>query len=112
MSYPATYKMKLRQGATFRRVFTWAIDGEPINLSGWSVRSQIRKTAASETVVLDLGDYIELDTEGIIDINIPDSVTEDIPAGKYVYDIELDSGGETTTLLAGPVEVAAEVTRG
>lgn len=104
--------MKLRQGATFNRVFTWAIDGEPVNLSGYTARSQIRKTAASDEVALTLTSYITLGgAQGTVTLAIPATITAGLAAGKYVFDLELVSGSTVTTLLAGPVEVAAEVTR-
>jgi hypothetical protein len=113
MSYPAKYKMRVRQGQTFNRVFTWSVNDDPVNLTGFDGRMQVRRRpSASSNVVLDATPYISLGgTTGAVTIDIPASVTEDITPATYVYDLELDNGGTVTTLLAGNFVVDAEVTR-
>jgi hypothetical protein len=115
-SYPAAYKVEARQGATFRRVFTWTIEGTPVNLSGSTARMEVRRKASDSTVVLNATSYITLGgAAGTIDLNIPASVLAGIPARSgssfYVYDLEIVTGSVVTTLLAGRFYVAPEVTR-
>lgn len=115
-SYPAAYRIDARQGATFRRVFTWTIDGEPVDLSAATARMEVRTKASSPDVILDASDYITLGGEaGTVDLNIPAAVLEDVPARSgssfYVYDLEIVTGSVVTTLLAGRFYVAPEVTR-
>jgi hypothetical protein len=115
-SYPATYRIDARQGSTFRRVFTWTIDGTPVNLSGSTARMQVRKKASDSAVVLTATPYITLGgSAGTIDLNIPASVLAGIAprAGdsSYVYDLEIVTGSVVTTLLAGRFFVAPEVTK-
>ena len=68
-----------------------------------------------------IDDFSELDLTGISRISIeketltllwPHEVTENLPAGSYVYDLELASeGGEVTRVLSGRVQVCKEVTQ-
>lgn len=116
MSYPATFAIRARQGATYRRVFTWTIDGTPVNLSGATARMEVRKKASDSSVVLTATPYITLGgAAGTVDLNIPASVLAGIAprAGdsSYVYDLEIVTGSVVTTLLAGRFFVAPEVTR-
>jgi hypothetical protein len=115
-SYPAAYRIDARQGATFRRVFTWTIDGDPVNLTAATARMEVRKKASSPDVVLDASDYITLGgAAGTVDLNIPASVLADIPARSgssfYEYDLEIVTGSVVTPFIAGRFYVAPEVTR-
>ena len=116
MSYPASYKMVTRQGASFRRVFTWTIDDEPVDLSLATAKMQVRTKPSSDTVILDAAEYITLGgDEGTVDLDIPAGVLADIKprsgSSFYVYDLEITVGDVVTTLLAGRFFVAPEVTR-
>jgi hypothetical protein len=49
---------------------------------------------------------------GIVDLFIHASVTSQIPAGTFVYDLELESsGGEVNRIIEGSFIVTPEVTR-
>lgn len=116
MSYPATFAIRARQGATYRRVFTWTIDGIPVNLTGASARMEVRKKASDSSVVLTATPFITLGgTAGTVDLNIPAQTLAAIAPrsgeSSYVYDLEIVIGGTVTALLAGRFFVAPEVTR-
>lgn len=116
MSYPAKYRFECRQGSTFRRVFTWTVNGQPVNLTGRTARMEVRTKPEASSVVLTVTPYITLGgTAGTVDINIPASVLANIAPRTgskfYVYDLEIVSGQEVTTLLAGRFQVAPEVTK-
>jgi len=114
MSYPANYTFRVRQGSTFSKQFTWSVNNAAVNLTGYTARMQARSSVSSSTVVLSwtTSNYITLGgAAGTITFSVPASVTDDIPAGSYVYDLELVSGATVTPLLAGDVLVDAEVTR-
>ena len=76
---------------------------------------EVRKSVNSDTVVLELttdNERIVLgDDDGTVEVVIPAAVTEDLAPGRYVYDLEVDSGGEVTALLEGSFSVSPEVTR-
>lgn len=113
MSYPADYRITLRQGDTYKRTLSWIVNRVPVNLTGYTARLQVRESADAPTVSLDATEYITLGgAAGTIDIEIPAEETSDLEAGRYVYDLEVESGGgEVTTLIAGSLTVTAEVTR-
>ena len=55
--------------------------------------------------------YMTLDQgSGRVTVTVPASVTEDIAAGRYSYDLVLDSGGTVTRLLEGKFVVTGAVT--
>jgi hypothetical protein len=116
MSYPATFPIRARQGATYRRVFTWTIDGSPVNLSAATARMEVRTKPSASSVVLTATPYISLGgAAGTIDLNIPATVLAAIAprtgASSYVYDLEIVQGSVVTTVLAGQFFVAPEVTK-
>lgn len=111
------YNITCNQGATLSRTLTWADPAKnPINLTGYTARMQVRETAASNTVVLELttsNTRITLGgTAGTVTINVNAATTTSLTPGKYVYDLEVVSGGgEVTRLVEGNFIVKAEVTR-
>lgn len=116
MSYPATYRIEARQGQTFRRIFTWKIDGSPVNLTGSTARMEVRTKPSASSVVLTATPFITLGgAAGTVDINIPANTLAAIAPrsgnSSYVYDLEIVTGGTVTTLLAGKFIVEPEVTR-
>lgn len=116
MSYPASFDIRARQGATYRRVFTWTVNGTPVNLTGATARMEVRKKASDSSVVLTATPFITLGgTAGTVDLNIPASTLAGIAPrtgqSSYVFDLEIVTGGTVTALLAGRFFVAPEVTR-
>ena len=110
---PDRYKIAAWQGATLRREFELTIDDEPQDLTELTARMQVRPTAASQDVALDLAEFITLGN-GTISINVPASVMAEVPAASYVYDFELVTPGdpeEVDKLFEGSFVVYPEVTR-
>ena len=110
------YTFVMDQGATWDNVLTWKISGNPVNLTGYTARMQARSTVDSTTTIFSwtsgAGQLILGGAAGTITMAIPDSVTATYPAGTYVYDLELESGGgDTTRLLEGTFKITPEVTR-
>jgi hypothetical protein len=102
-----------KQGSTFSRTLTWSIDGLPVNLTGYTAAMQVKTSYGSPTSVVSLttGSGLTLGgTAGTIAIEISAVATAAIPAGEYVYDLELTSGATVTRLIEGPFTVTPEVT--
>lgn len=113
------YDMLCEQGATFTRTLTWSgEDGDPVNLTGYTARMQVRKTVADTDTIL------ELTTEngriafgsplsaGKIELTISAADTAALDPIKAVYDLEMVSPtGKVVRLLQGKFTVSAEVTR-
>lgn len=113
---PGKYNFICPQGATFSQELTWKIDENPVNLSGYSARMQVREKHSSDTKILDLssqdGDITLGGSDGTILIEIPANDTESIIAKEYVYDIELISSSSIVTrIIEGKFIVTPEVTR-
>lgn len=91
--------------------------GGPIDLTGYSVRMQIRESITSPAplyaLTSEVGGGITVDgPEGVLRILIADDETASWVWRYGLYDLEIESAsGETTRLLRGEVEVSAEVTR-
>lgn len=114
MINPGTYNITAYQGATYKLSLSWTIDDTPVDLTNYSAAMQVRESVSSDEPLLDLssGNGITLGgTAGTIDIEVDADVMEATPAGRHVYDLELDSGGEVTRLIQGAFTVQAEVTR-
>lgn len=112
------HKIEAEKGATFSQTFTWKIDSNLVNLTGYSARMKIRdpKRAPSVNQVLSLtsaaGGGITLGgAAGTVVVTVAATTMDNIVAGKYVYDLELEaSGGTVTRLLKGPFIIYDEVT--
>jgi len=114
MINPATYNIKAYQGATYSLNMTWAIGGTAVNLTNYSAAMQVRENVNTNGTILSLtnGSGITLGgTAGTIAINVPANTMGSATAGNFVYDLELNSGGEVTRLLQGYFAIQAEVTR-
>lgn len=111
-----TYNILAEQGATFIRTVLYTDSaGDPIDLTGFTAAMQIRSTASSGTVILELtteNTRITLgDAAGTVILSINASTMISFTPGKFVYDLELYNGAEVTRLIEGSFTVKAEVTR-
>lgn len=88
---------------------------EPVDLTGYTARMQIREKITSDTVIQELtteNGYIELDTIlNRITIQLPASITQNFSFTNAVYSLELVKEQVVTPLLYGNVSLVAEVTR-
>ncbi len=111
------YKLEIEQGETFTRLLTYEDSEEAlINLTGYTARMQIRKTADSTDYLLSLtteNSGIALGgIAGTITITITAAQSANLPIGTARYDLELISGsGVVVKLLKGDVTVNREITR-
>ena len=84
--------------------------GDPLNLTGYNVAGQIRKSYASSTAV-DFSGSVYSATNGTVRIQLSATQTNAMKAGRYVYDVEIDNGSLTIRIVEGQVEVRPGVTR-
>lgn len=114
--------LRIRQGATFgpHRFTMKNSDNTPFDLTGCTIRGQIRKEPGSPTAALSLACTIIDAPTGIYELEIADTATMALRAGltmeapesRYYWDLELlDTGGRVTPLYYGDVQVFREVTR-
>lgn len=120
---------ELRQGATwgpFKHTLrnpstTEGVPGTLVDLTGCTVRGQVRRKALDATVVASFNvTYASPRTDGWYTFGLTDEQTAAITCGDklsdaaslYEYDVELeDAAGQVMCLLYGDIRVKAEVTR-
>lgn len=102
------------QGATFRRHITLLNpDKDPIDLTGYAARMQVRnvKTGALITSLTTAGGQITIDPlAGKMILEIAAAVTETLPVGLYLYDLELTIGSDVTRVIEGKFQVSRNMT--
>ena len=100
------------QGATFTTTVTVTdSNGDAVNLSGYSVAAQIRKTFLSSSATAFTAS-ISNASSGEITILLTDTQTTALEAGRFVYDVLITaSGGTKTRVVEGQVTVNPSVTR-
>jgi hypothetical protein len=123
------YNFLIEQGATFQIELQYKdSNNNPINLTGYSGRLQIRQTLPSTVVLLCLSSSLKPDGTGInfsgsngttppssgsIGIYISAVSSSLLNFDQAVYDLEIEnSGGFVTRLIEGNVQLSKEVTRG
>ena len=99
-------------GSTFGAVISVkGSDGLPLNLTGFSVTSYIRKSYASATHI-DFNATIYSTTAGQVRISLTDENTTDVKPGRYMYDIEIEnSTGERLRVSEGIIIFTPQITK-
>ncbi len=121
------YSFSVEQGATTscQAVYKDA-NSNPVDLSGYQARMQIRETIASSTVICRLSSSLDADGTGLnlsgsagtlplasgsIGVYISAASSSGFTFDTAVYDLELVTGGTVTRLLQGTIKLDKEVTR-
>lgn len=100
------------QGTDFTSIITLTNqDGTILNLTGYSVKSQFRKSYNSSS-------YVEFTATvynagaGQISLALTAAQSSAVAAGRYLYDIEITApGGQKTRALEGIIVITPEITR-
>lgn len=83
-------------------------DGNPLDLSGYSIAGQMRKAYSSQNYI----PFVANLQLGELNLGLSANTTTALSPGRYVYDVELtDTNGLITRLLEGVITVTPEVTR-
>ena len=100
------------QGTTFSSIVTLTDQiGSPLNLTGYTVASQFRKSYQSSTAISFTASIYDANA-GKVRLQLSPEDTTDVKAGRYLYDIELtSSGGEKSRALEGLVILTPEITK-
>mgnify|MGYP006098945221 FL=1 len=87
-------------------------EGDALNLAGYTVAGQIRKSYNSTTAT-DFVGAVQNATGGVVRITLTAIATNAMKAGRYVYDVEITktATSEVTRIVEGQLEVRPGVTR-
>lgn len=118
---PTIHNITIYAGSYFSLPVQW-VTGEPavgVNLTGCTVKMQIRKTATSADILYELstsnGKITFVDaTIGKFRVTITGEESENFTFFRGVYDLEVHypSGGNVYRLMQGSVTIDPNVTRG
>ena len=107
-------ELYLDQGTTFNNVINLTDDvtNAYINVAGYTVRSQMRRSYFSANASANITCTITDATNGEITMSMTAANTSNLKAGRYLYDVEIvDTLGNTSRILEGVISVTPEVTR-
>lgn len=106
-------ELEMDQGSTFRyQVDLKTSSGNPYNLEGVTITSQIRKTYRSASIAGTFTTGVTDPAAGVFTLSMTDEQTSAIAAGRYVFDVYIeDIGGTRYRVLEGMVTVTPGVTQ-
>ncbi len=108
-------KLVVEQGTTW--AISWPIvdpNGEPVDVTGWTVRAQIRQSATANEVLHEFTTASGNATteQGSVTLSVDPAESSAWDWRSGVYDVELvDPVGRVARIAAGTVTISAEVTR-
>lgn len=101
------------QGSTYSNIITVASStGAPLDLTNYTVAAQMRKSYGS-SVAYNFTASVYNAVDGKVRLQLTDVQASAIPAGRYLYDIEITNtiSSAKTRILEGTVIVTAEITK-
>lgn len=103
----------INAGSNFSQTFTLESSdtSSPLNLTGYTVQSQMRKYSGSSTAINFTSSIILPETLGKILISLTATQTTSLKPGRYVYDVLITTGSIKTRVIEGMVLVRDGVTR-
>lgn len=110
----AFVELYIDQGTTFNNVInlTDDITNTPINVAGYIVRGQLRRSYYSSNPSANLTCTITDAANGEITLSMTDTQTSQIKAGRYLFDLETkDTNNVVSRVLEGIITVTPEITR-
>lgn len=106
-----TSYLDIDQGSDFSTEITLQNEnGTPMNLFGFSVYSQFRKSYGSSVAHNFLAEVMSI-TAGKIKLSLLGTVSSNIRPGRYLYDVEITNGTVKTRVLEGIITINAEITK-
>ena len=111
----AKYNLVCEQATTFNFLFTINNNNTPLNLTGYTGVMTVRPFvgASTTTVVASTanGRMVLGGALGTVTVTLDAATTGAIGAGRYAYDLVLNSGGTITRYLEGKFIVTGAVTQ-
>ena len=99
-------------GSDYSNIITVsATNGQALNLTGYTVACQMRKSYGSTTVYSFAPSLYDA-VNGKVRLQLSASTSSSIPAGRWLYDVEITSpSGTKTRVVEGIVTITPEITR-
>ena len=110
----STQNLTLNKGSAYRIVFKLLNNGSNVDLTGNSLRGQIRPSVASSAVLLEMSSANLLLNLGnsTVTMILPERFTRRVSQTSVVYDIELlNTLAESSKIITGTMIFIPEVTR-
>lgn len=85
-------------------------NGSPLNLDGYTLKSQMRKSYTSSTFFNITVTIVDAEN-GQIKLSLTSTQSELIPAGRWLYDVEITLNGYKTRVVEGIVVVTPQITQ-
>jgi hypothetical protein len=103
----------INAGTNFSQIFTLESSdtNSTLNLTGYTVESQMRKYAGSSTAINFNASILSPQTSGRIIISLSSLETTNLKPGRYVYDVIISKDSTRTRVIEGMVLVRDGVTR-
>lgn len=102
------------QGTTFNNIINLTDDttNTPINIYGYSVSSQIRRSYYSANITANITCSLSSPSNGEITMSMTAANTSNIKPGRYVFDVKTtDTSNIVSRVLEGIITVNPSVTR-
>lgn len=117
MATPDTNDIVIYRGDTTSLVFTYEdINGDPIDVTGYSAKFQARKDTDASTADIDLssagGTITVGTTNGLFTVSISAAITAALDSDDYDYDLQVTDGSSNVrTISRGTITLLKDVTR-
>lgn len=110
----AYVELYVDQGTNFNNIITLMDDVTNLllNTSGYTVRSQMRRSYYSVNASANITCTITAPSNGEITMSMSPEVTANIKAGRYLFDLEtIDTFNVVNRVLEGIITVTPQITR-
>lgn len=111
---PAYVELYIDQGTTFNNIInvTDDITNAPINVYGYTITSQMRRSYYSANASANIICTITNATNGEVTMSMSAANTAIIKAGRYLFDIKTtNTGNVTSRIVEGIITVTPQVAR-
>ena len=108
-----TSNLYVDQGSDYSTIITVkSASGAPLNLTGYTVKSQMRKSFSSSTVHNFTATVYDT-TAGQLKLSLTSAQSEAIVAGRWLYDVEITqtSSGLKKRVVEGIVTITPQITQ-
>ena len=110
----AYVELYIDQGTTFNNIINLTDDvtNTPINVSGYVISSQIRRSYYSANISANITCTLSNVANGEITMSMTAANTSNIKPGRYLFDVKtLDTYNQTSRVLEGIITVTPSCTR-